>query len=121
MMSSRICMSGMSSQCLSNVPSPTTDCDGLPMQTPRSRAMPLVHVLRELEALDIALKDERIRCEAFEMELHEMHEKSATMTEQLHDERELSKRLVEELERLRNATASEEVQEERKRNEEIME
>jgi len=121
-MSSRMCMSHVpSAQSMSHVPSPTTDCDGLPLQTPRSRAMPLVHVLRELEALDVALKDERIRCEAFEMELHEEHEKNATMTEQLHDERELSKRLVEELERLRNATASEEVQEERKRSEEFME
>jgi len=44
-----------------NMRSSDNDARGLPMQTPRTRAMPFVDVLRELENLDIALKEERER------------------------------------------------------------
>jgi len=58
----------------------------LPTQTPRTRAMPFVDVLRELENLDVALKDERERSSALEEEkqvLVQNHTRDMKMLEEM--------------------------------------
>merc|ERR1719272_2425458 len=50
-------------------PPVTTAQPALPMQTPRTRAMPLVEVLREVENLDLALQAEREKCAKLSEEL----------------------------------------------------
>merc|ERR1719149_325698 len=58
----------------------------MPTQTPRSRAMPFVDVLRELENLDVALKDERERSSALVEEkqvLDQNHKRDMKMLEEM--------------------------------------
>jgi len=58
----------------------------LPTQTPRTRAMPFVDVLRELENLDVALKDERERSSALVEEkqvLDQNHKRDMKMLEEM--------------------------------------
>jgi hypothetical protein len=80
-----------------------------PPQTARTRAQPLIQVLREMEVLDMALKEERARC--------------AKLAHDLEEERNKSRRMAEELQRVRSigspaqtcgASNTEDLQEERK-------
>lgn len=64
----------------------------MPSQTPRTRVLPLVQVLRELEEIDLSLQEERIR--------------SASITEELQEERKRNKRLDDELQEARTHSKS---------------
>lgn len=54
----------------------------MPNQTPRTRVGPLMQVLRELEALDQALQDERHRCKTLQDDLEEERRLSAQIVEE---------------------------------------
>lgn len=86
----------------------------MPQQTPRSRAMPLLEVLREVEHLDIALQTERERNAALTAELQ--GERSAMISAELK-----FLKMEEELqeERKRSAQLAKELQEERERSSKI--
>jgi hypothetical protein len=50
--------------------------------TPRTRVLPMLQVLRELEALDQALQEERERCKNLDEELQEERDRTAKLAEE---------------------------------------
>jgi len=92
-----------------------------PVQTPRTRARPLVHVLHELQLLDEALEEERDRRERIAEELQEQRNMCSKLVAELEEERQHSKGLAKELAHACNANGSDDLQAERKHSARIVE